>query len=276
MIYIDQEDQVLEFLESYEVQPSHFAKVATPYIDKHVMYGNDEMLNDEEASKYRSIIGSLNYFSSSIRYDIAQQVSKLSQFMQHPTKGAKLGVERVMRYIACTSNFSIEGKVTRACEYTHYSDSDHAGDKPYSTRSQTGIFLTLNNVPVHWKSNKQTATAYSSAAAEVMALSESIRQARFLQWAGIDMGYAKVEKVYMRVDSKGARYFQSSSVLDSRLKGYFDLREAWIQELRDLSKVGVVAVSGELNLSDLLTKPLKSSRFKSLLRLIQGGPELEG
>ena len=166
--------------------------------------------------------------------------------------------------------------MTRACEYTHYSDSDHAGDKPYSTRSQTGIFLTLNNVPVHWKSNKQTATAYSSAAAEVMALSESIRQARFLQWAGIDMGYANVEKVYMRVDSKGARYFQSSSVLDSRLKGYFDLREAWIQELRDLSKVGVVAVSGELNLSDLLTKPLKSSRFKSLLRLIQGGPELEG
>ena len=102
-----------------------------------------------------------------------------------------------------------------------------------------------------------------------MALSEAVRQARFLQWAGIDMGYDKIEKVYMRVDSKGARYFQSSSVLDSRLKGYFDLREAWVQELRDTEKVGVVAVSGENNLSDLLTKTHKSSRFKSLLRLIR-------
>ena len=191
--------------------------------------------------------------------------------MQNPTRGAMVGAIRVLHYLAATSDFRIEGRVVDECEYTHYCDSDHAGDRPYNTRSQTGILLMLNKVPVQWKSNKQTSTAYSSAAAEIMALSEGVRQANFVQWAGVDMGYtAGNNKVIMNVDNKGARYFQSSPTLDTRLKGYFDLREAWVLELRDHDKVGVQKVSGDQNLSDLLTKPLKPARFKSLLRSIQG------
>ena len=84
------------------------------------------------------------------------------------------------------------------------------------------------------------------------------------------MGLTNNNHVIMHVDNKGARYFQSSCTLDSRLKGYFDLREAWVQELRDKSQVSVEKVTGKDNFADLLTKPLKPSRFNTLLRIAQG------
>ena len=181
-----------------------------------------------------------------------------------------------MQYLGATSDFSLRGRVTEQCDYIHYSDSDHAGDKPYHTRSQSGILLTLNKVPVQWKSNKQSCTAYSSTAAEVMALSECVRQANFLQWAGKDIGYYEPPTVTIYTDSKGARSFQSSTTLDSRLRGYFDLREAWVEELRDQGRVILQKVEGKQNLSDLLTKLLRPSTFNNIIRRIQGTKKSKG
>ena len=63
-------------------------------------------------------------------------------------------------------------------EVGYYSDSDHAGDRSGTTRSHTGVIITLNGVPCHWVSRKQPqGTAYSSTMVEVHALelSEGVR-----------------------------------------------------------------------------------------------------
>ena len=274
-LYIEQSSQVQTFSDEYDLPPCRFKSSASPCFSKQALYRDPTPLDSTQAGEYRKILGSLNYFVSTLRYDMALPVSKLSQFMSNPTVSSLACAHRVMQYLSATSHFRISGRVTHECVYSHYSDSDHAGERPYHARSQTGLILTLNKVPVHWKSNKQTCTAYSSTAAEVMALSETVRQANFLQWAGEEMGYPKLP-VIIHTDSKGARSFQSCPTLDSRLKGYFDCREDWVNELRDSGQVRVEKLEGRQNLADLLTKLMRPVRFAAILHHVKGASKSRG
>ena len=69
-----------------------------------------------------------------------------------------------------------------------YSDSDHAGETAMgNTRSHTGVIMLLNGMPVHWRSNKQPKTSLSSAAAEIYAMSEAVKDASLRYWIAEDM-----------------------------------------------------------------------------------------
>ena len=50
-------------------------------------------------------------------------------------------------------------------------------------KSHTGSMILLNDTPIQWVSKKQIeSTAYSSAMAEIYALSETVRVARSVAW----------------------------------------------------------------------------------------------
>ena len=69
------------------------------------------------------------------------------------------------------------------------SDSDHGGMiKASCTKSQTGVIILLNSMPVFWKSNKQPVTALSSAEAEVYAMMEAVKEARLRLWVAEEAG----------------------------------------------------------------------------------------
>ena len=138
----------------------------------------------------------------------------------------------------------IEGGRGKGNVLSVYSDSDHAGDRPYTTRSHTGTMILLNNVPIHWASKKQTvSTAYSSAMAEVYALSETVRAARLIAWKCEDMNMNVSSPLVVQVDNDQARVFAHGHCLQSRLRGVVDMREDWVQELRDQNLVQVVHVN---------------------------------
>ena len=67
-------------------------------------------------------------------------------------------------------------------EWKLWVDSDLAGEAPEDTKSRTGAIFTLNKMPVHWRSNRHPKTVFSSAAAEVFAFSEAVKDARLLLW----------------------------------------------------------------------------------------------
>lgn len=56
-------------------------------------------------------------------------------------------------------------------------------DKGIDCRSQTGIFVLLIGVPVHWRSVKQVSTAVSSACAEIYALSDAVKSVRLYRYS---------------------------------------------------------------------------------------------
>ena len=68
--------------------------------------------------------------------------------------------------------------------------------------------------------------------------------------------------------------FQNSTNPDSRLTGVFDLRDEWVQELRDLGVIATKKVDTRLNVSDLLTKCHDRARYQELCNLVRAKPHV--
>ena len=137
------------------------------------------------------------------------------------------------------------------------------------TQSRTGVMILCNGCPVQWRSNKQPITSTSSAAAEIYALSEGVKDARLLMWCAEELRIPTKYPIDIKVDNAAGVSFQQSTNLDSRLKGIFDLRLEWVCELRDKSLVRAVKVETENNLADILTKCQPSNVISFLMKRVE-------
>ena len=61
----------------------------------------------EDATKYRQLVGSLNYLTTT-RLDISFVVGILSKFMQKPYEGHWAATKRVLRYLKGTQDLGIK------------------------------------------------------------------------------------------------------------------------------------------------------------------------
>ncbi len=118
-----------------------------------------------------------------------------------------------------------------------YSDSNHAGDrKIIATRSVTGVMVVCSGMPIHWQSRKQPISSISSAAAEIYAMAETVRDTnlRFSIAEEIKVEVTwPMENKLIHVDNASGVSFQKSTNPNSKLNGIFDMREEWVNELRD-------------------------------------------
>ena len=210
-----------------------------------------------------------NYFSSVTRYDIAYPVARLAQYSSRPTRGSMKGADKVLQYLLSTQDFKLTGVFSpKGNTFDYYSDSDHAGDMPITTYSHTGTVLIMNNVPIQWRSKKQPKTSRSSAEAEVYALSDTLADARLLQWKIQDINIKVPDKIIIKVDNNQAKVFANDECVNSKLRTAFSLKEAWVQEIRDNDKVKVIQIPADINVSDMLTKVQSGTKVKRYIDMI--------
>ena len=81
---------------------------------------------------------------------------------------------------------------------------------------------------------------------------------------GLDVSWP----VVVQVDNKQAQSFQQGTCVQSKIRGTFDMRESWVQELKDKSQVQVEHVPGAHNCADLMSKAHRTCRFQQLLNSI--------
>eukprot|EP00253_Pinus_taeda_P005966 PITA_05966 len=97
----------------------------------------------EDATKYRQLVGSLNYLTTT-RLDISFVVGILSRFMQKPFEGHWSAAKRVLRYLKGTQDFGIKYTQVDDFRLIGYFNSDFDGDK--ETRvSTSGYALSLRS-----------------------------------------------------------------------------------------------------------------------------------
>ena len=157
--------------------------------------GNKSLLADSEEicenlqAWCRSVIGGLHYFARGTRYDISYAVSRVSQTMVSPTKGTVRALEQLAGYLISTLDDSaLEGKKNPGVDVViNMCDASHRGDN-MSSRSQTGVIICLNGVPIMWRSNRQPVTSLSPAESEIYALSVGVRDARLMGWVLEELG----------------------------------------------------------------------------------------
>ena len=68
----------------------------------------------------------------------------------------------------------------------------------------------------------------------------------------------------MQVDNTQAKSFAEGTCVQSKLRGTFNIRDGWVQELRDANTLIVEKASTDNNPADLMTRTHPTARFKQL------------
>ena len=103
----------------------------------------------------------------------------------------------------------------------------------------------------------------SSGAAEIYAASVALTEVMHLAYIVEEMGGSMPLPYDLRVDNTTAIAFSKGNVRRSKLK-HIDVRQQWVEWLRDRSLVKLEYVNTKLNLADFYTKILDTETFENL------------
>ena len=223
--------------------------------------GKPELVSN--ATKYRSIIGSLRYLVNS-RPDLAFSVGMVSRFMETPNSEHWAAVKRIIRYVAGTTEFGCKFVKGSNSELLGYTDSDHAGDIE-KRKSTTGMVFFLGGNIITWNSQKQRVVSLSSCESEYIAAATGACQGVWLSRLLADLTNSEVKKFRLLIDNKSALELSKNPVYHERTK-HIDIRFHYIRECVADGVVELEHVRTDDQLADILTKALGRIRFAELRR----------
>ena len=250
----------------------------------------------KDHTKYQSIIGALMYATTLCRSDVSYIVNYLARFNQKPTKELFRIAKRVLIYLLTTKDLGVTHKPSEKMVLTAFVDSDWAGER-HDRKSVSGYVIYFNNVPLVYRTKKQTVVALSSMEAEYVALSQCIQHAlyikrllRFLdtrldepltvfcdnQAAMAAMQSAEVTKKSKHIhpiyyatkksiaEDKGDRENEETQPKEGKMSKHIHLRKKYLEDLVTKDKVVLRYVPSESNPADLLTKVVATKTFEKL------------
>jgi hypothetical protein len=206
---------------------------------------------------YRPIIGSILYASLGTRPDTAYAINILAQFNESPTEEHWAAAKRVLRYLKGTCSHGIifrrHFNVKTGCvDIRVYSDADWAGDKE-TRKSRSGYIVFINGSPVCWFSKKQTCHALSSCEAEIVAMTEAIKECMWLRNFLSELKIKFNDPIPLYVDNQAAMALSLDPVNHSGSK-HIDLRYKFTLDAVTQKFIVPIYVATGLNIADIFTK----------------------
>ena len=216
---------------------------------------------------YSNAVGSLMYAMVCTRPDISHAVGTVSRYMHNPGKEHWQAVKWILRYIQKTLDVGLIFKKDDMVgqHVVGYCDSDYAGDLD-KRRSTTGYVFTLARAQVSRKSTLQSTVALSTTEAEYMAITETVKEAIWLQGLLDDLGFGQ-KQVTLFCDSQSAIHLVNNQVYHARTK-HIDVRYHFVREIIEEDGVLVQKIKTDDNPADMLTKVVTTIKFNHCLDLI--------
>jgi hypothetical protein len=120
-----------KMLATFNVNNDYPGDILTPErTDEKIVRGEQLESNDQ----YRSKVGSLNWLTMGVRYDIVHATKELSRVLSEPTKTANNMLERALLYVKRTQNAYL----------SYSSDRMHAYKLPLTRKKPTDVSDTYN------------------------------------------------------------------------------------------------------------------------------------
>lgn len=223
--------------------------------------GKDEAGEKVDATLYKQMVGSLMYLTAT-RPDLMFAVSLVSRFMASPTQMHFAVVKRIMRYLRGTLECGIWYKRGERSSLVAYTDSDYVGDMDDS-KSTSGYVFMLSGGAVAWSSRKQPIVTLSTTEAEYIAAATCACQAIWMKRILEEIGLAQTEELVLLCDNTSTIKLSKNAVMHGRSKHI----RVHYHFLRDLSREGIVKLTycnTEMQLADIMTKPLKLASFQKI------------
>nr|GEX76771.1 retrovirus-related Pol polyprotein from transposon TNT 1-94 [Tanacetum cinerariifolium] len=153
-IFFNQSKYIKEILNKFRLEDS---KPMKTLMSPDTKLTKDEECESVDSTKYRGMIGSLLYLTTS-RPDIMFSVCLCARFQEAPKTSHFEAVKRIFQYIKGTTHLGLWYPKRTGIETIVYADSDHAGDY-VDRKSTSGICTFVRCCLTSWFSKKQTALA---------------------------------------------------------------------------------------------------------------------
>ena len=260
-------------------------------------------VNQEMASKYRSMIGSLNWAITLGRFDVQYATSTMARYSMAPREGHVEAVMKILGYLKKPARLNPQILVNPSKpnhekypfqdheiwqefypglieELPHdmpilrggfvwitiWVDADHAHDK-ITRKSVTGIFALVNGLPYKTISKRQSTVESSTYGSELVASRIAVELAIEILYTLRMLGVNVKSPVLMLGDNKSVVVNAStpSSVLKKKhcAINYHRVREAIAGNI-----VNYVHIDSRKNIADCLTKPLPGNVLYGLVKPI--------
>ncbi|XP_003370725.1 reverse transcriptase family protein [Trichinella spiralis] len=229
-----------------------------------------------DRSKSTIAIGQKNYIKRVLLKFKMGSLSKVALFAENPGLSHWKAVKRIFRYINGTkylklvycSNLNRDKIGIPSMENQHqliaFCDSDWAGDAD-NRRSTVGYIMTFCNGPVAWSSRVQKTIALSthdrrrSVEAEYMALTEGVKEVKWIRQLLMDLGRNQVIPTLLFSDNQGAA-FLTKNPQHHRWTKHIDIRYHFIRTEQEQGVVSVEYTPSDKQPADMLTYLLSDPR----------------
>ena len=219
--------------------------------------GNEEPLNEDQATKYRILVARCNY-SSPDRPDIAFAVKDLARHMSTPRKGDWIILKRLGRYLVGKPRFqqwfTWQGPPTG---FNSYTDADWAGRREIRKSTTGGVVMLGSHGLKSW-SKTQALISLSSGEFELYATLKASADTFGIMAMLDDYG----------VKVKGKIWGDAQAALGIiHRKGLGKTRHIqtgflWVQQISVEKRLTFGEVLGKVNPADLFTKYLDQSNIE--------------
>ena len=132
------------------------------------------------------------------------------------------------------------------------SDSDFASDK--ETRiSVFGYIIYFCGIPIAWRSKGMESVVLSTTEAEYMALSEVVKELKFIVQLLQTMNIEVELPITVHVENVGAIWLSNNRTTSDRIK-HIVIRTSFVKEYQEDGKIIIKFVKSEENEADIFTK----------------------
>lgn len=128
---------------------------------------------------YRRLVRRLIYLSHT-RSELSYAIHILTQFMHTPKEAHWEAALRVVRFIQGSIGQGILLKSDFDLSITVYCDADWSGC-PRTRRSLSTYVVLLGGSPISWRTKKKDTVSHSSAEAEYIAMSDALKEIKWLR-----------------------------------------------------------------------------------------------
>ena len=227
----------------------------TPRFTARRVENPEDKVNPQDHEIYRSGVGTLLYLTKHSRPDICNPVRELSKTMDAPAPAHLKEMYKLIRHVLATKGYGLKFELRKDVikwALKALSDSDFASDK--ETRiSVFGYIIYFCGIPIAWRSKGMKSVVLSTTEAEYMALSEVVKELKFIVQLLETMNIKVELPITVYVDNVGAIWLSNNRTTSDRTK-HIDIRTSFVKEYQEDGKIIIKFVKSEENEADIFTK----------------------
>ena len=210
----------------------------TPRFTARRLENPEVKVSPEEHETYRSGVGTLLYLTKQSRPDISNPVRELSKTMDAPAPLHLKEMYKVIRFVLSTKEYGLKFELRKDMKkwaLKALSDSDFASDK--ETRiSVFGYIIYFCGIPIAWRSKGMKSVVLSTIKAEYMALSEVVKELKFIVQVLQTMNIEVELPITVHVDNVGAIWLSNNRTTSDRTKHIY-IRTCFVKEYQEMEKL---------------------------------------